>query len=132
MNCSTPTRTTEHPSVFAAAVVNGTAVILGPRHHAKVLVPTDLFYYVRSTLGAGTVKVDYRLSATGELSTDAADRTRWTDWIALLANNTTELFERVAMPTITAPFYQLRVTGLGGNPTDTIVDLWIVSKEGVL
>lgn len=132
MSCYTPSRITERPQVFSAALLNGTATILGPPMATRVLVPTDLMYYFRSVAGAASARVDYRLSPTGNLATDAADRTRWTDWIVLLNPNVSELLERVAMPTITAPFYQLRVVGLAGNPADSLVDLWVISKEGVL
>jgi len=128
----TATRTTHHPDAFASASLNGTATILGPRMDARVMTPSEMYYYIRSASGAATAKVDIRFSPTGENATDATDRTRWTAWIALLGGNVSELAERIAMPSVLAPFYQLRVTGLGGNPADAIVDIWVISKEGAI
>jgi len=120
-------------TLFSGVTVNGTgsveSAVVSLRH---VMSIESIVLRAASVTGTADVKLEYITSPDGINFEDYADTT---DVVSstLTANATGPEKFNPFFPPADAPmnmFIQFKVTGVGTNPADTIVDAYLILREG--
>ena len=114
-------------AVIPSKTINATASYTTPALNMRWIKEASLL--VRATSGTGNpdVKIEYAVSKDG---TNFGSFNDYTDLVASSAAFATpQGITAVALPNMLAPFIELKATGIGGNPADTVLDVTLVGRE---